>query len=250
MAYAVLQKDPAVLAPDLLQRAFRAVKSLTEADAAKLARGRPYGFLLNHLSAEDAACAQRALEAEGVAAEAVDMGRLPKCPEAKCVRRIEFQPEAFLVYDPLGRAVPVPWQHLVLISAGLVRHYQSTRFETSSYGISMGGHLGVSLEVVPEIGHGVTDSQHLLLEVFLTRGAARFQVEAAGFPFKYVFDRSDLDLTGKFATLVELLCQRAPQARVNRGAQLFREKSRSLVTYPSKAAFSAESEWLLWRMAA
>src|ERR1043165_607211 len=118
MAYCLLQTDTAAPTADQLKRAFKALKTLTEADAIKLAR-EACGLLMKNLSLEDAGVLQRAFQREGVPAEILDAAKLPKPPDAKFVRRAEIQPQALAVFDPIGRTVPVPWQHLTLISAGV-----------------------------------------------------------------------------------------------------------------------------------
>ena len=55
--------------------------------------------------------------------EVVEASQLPTLPEAKFVRRIEFQAPALMIYDQLGRAAPVPWDQLALLAAGGVRHF-------------------------------------------------------------------------------------------------------------------------------
>ena len=131
MSYAILQVDVAPTA-DQLKRAVKSLKTLTEADAVKMAV-EARGILLKNLSLEDSAALQRALQSEGVPTEMIEANQLPKLPDAKFVRRMELRPEALLVNDPVGRAVPLPWQQIALLSAGAVRHFdlsQTRREET------------------------------------------------------------------------------------------------------------------------
>ena len=106
MSYAILQVDVAPTA-DQLKRAVKSLKTLTEADAVKMAV-EARGILLKNLSLEDSAALQRALQSEGVPTEMIEANQLPKLPDAKFVRRMELRPEALLVYDPVGSAVPLP----------------------------------------------------------------------------------------------------------------------------------------------
>src|SRR6266568_5168423 len=121
MPYCLLQADSVAPAADQLKRAFKALKTLTEADAIKLAR-EACGILMKNLSLTDARVLQSAFQGEGVPTDLLDATQLPKLPDAKFVRRVEIQPQALGVFDPLGRTVPLPWQHLTLVSAGTVRH--------------------------------------------------------------------------------------------------------------------------------
>src|SRR5882724_10778675 len=122
MAFCLLQTGPVAPTADRLKRAFKSLKSLTDADAVKLAN-EACGILVRNLSLDDATVLERAFRAEGVATEAVEAANLPRLPDAKFVRRIEFQPQTMVIHDPLGRTLPVPWQHLALVSAGTVRHF-------------------------------------------------------------------------------------------------------------------------------
>src|SRR5437773_10524083 len=107
MPYCLLQTDCAAPTADQLKRSFKSLKTLTEADAIKLAR-EACGILMKNLSLEDASALQRALRGQGVAAELIDSTQLPNLPGAKLVHRLEFQPQTLAVFDPLGRVVPVP----------------------------------------------------------------------------------------------------------------------------------------------
>ncbi|PYJ60481.1 MAG: hypothetical protein DME24_09275 [Verrucomicrobia bacterium] len=246
MSYAILQVDVAPTA-DQLKRAVKSLKTLTEADAVKMAV-EARGILLKNLSLEDSAALQRALQSEGVPTEMIEANQLPKLPDAKFVRRMELRPEALLVYDPVGRAVPLPWQQIALLSAGAVRHFdlsQTRREETvRTYDPIRGFHA----KTVTDVRHKVEDDVKLLLDIFVAGGAMRFQMEADTFPFKYCFDRPDLNLPQKLGLLIELFAQNAPQAIMNHGANALRQGAPGNAAYASKAALFDESTWLLWRM--
>jgi hypothetical protein len=232
---------------DQLRRAFKLLKTFTEADATKLAN-EACGLLVKNLSRDDATTLQRALQADGVPTEIVEPGRLPKLPDAKFVRRLDIQPQALTIFDPLGRTVPVDWQHLCLISAGSVRHFgvSTTRTEVVGHGFSPV--RGFQPKVVTEVRHKIQDDSRIVIDIFLAQGTMRFQIEAESFPFKYSFDRPELDLPQKAGLLVQMLTQQAPQAHVNRGAAALRDNSPGAAAYASKAALFDESVWLLWRM--
>src|SRR5437868_13582493 len=98
MACCLVQTDFAVPSAEQLRRAFRSLETLTEADAVRLAN-EACGILAKNLSTQDASRLQRALAAEGVPTEIVDAAQLPKLPDVKFVRRLEFQPQWRLIYD-------------------------------------------------------------------------------------------------------------------------------------------------------
>jgi hypothetical protein len=232
---------------DQLRRAFKHVKTFTEADATKLAN-EACGLLVKNLSREDATALQLALRSEGVPTEIVETGQLPRLTDAKFVRRLEFQPQALALYDPLGRAVPVDWQHLCLISAGAVRHFGVSKTRTEEVVQGFDPVRGFHAKTVTDIRHKVEDDAKIVMDIFLAHGAARFQIEAESFLFKYSFDRPELNLPQKMGLLVQMLAQQAPQAFVNRGAAALRDNRPGAAAYASKAALFDESVWLLWRM--
>jgi len=246
MTCTLVQLDAAPTA-DQLKRAFKQVKNLTEADATKLAN-EACGLLVKNLSRNDAATLQLALRSEGVPTEIVETAQLPRLPDAKFVRRLEFQPQALGVYDPLGRAVPVDWQHLSLISAGAVRHFGVSQTRTEEVVQSFSPVRGFHAKTVTDVRHKIEDDAKIVIDIFLARGAARFQIEAESFLFRYLFDRAELNLAQKAGLLVQMLAQRAPQAFVNRGAAALRDNVPGAAAYASKAALFDESIWLLWRM--
>jgi hypothetical protein len=248
MPHCLVQAGSLAPSADQLKRAFKSLKALTDADAVKLANDA-CGILLKNLSLDDAGRLQLALKNEGIAAEIVDAGQLPKLPDAKFIRRMEFQPESLTIYDPLGRAVPVPWQHLSLVSAGSVRHFGMTATRTEKKVTSFDPIRGMHTKVVTDVRHKVEDDSALLLDLFLTGGAMRFQIEAGAFQFKYCFDRPELNLVQKAGLLVQMLARSAPQAGLNRGATALRDGAPDGAIYASKAALFDESTWLVWRMA-
>ena len=248
MSCCLLLTDPVAPTADQVKRAFKSLKTLTDADAVKAAR-ETCGILLKNLSPDVANALQRALQAEGVPTEVVDAARLPKLPDAKFIRRLEIQPQSLAIYDPLGRTVPVPWPQLALVSAGAVRHFGMSATRTEETVNTYNPIGGFRTRVVTHVRHKVEDDPKLMLDIFLTGGAMRFQIEADAFLFKYCFDRADLNLLQKLGLLVQMLAQDAPHAVLNRGATALRDGSPGDAAYVSKAALSDESTWLLWQLA-
>lgn len=246
MSCTLVQLDAAPTV-DQLKRAFKLVKTFTEADATKLAN-EACGLLVKNLSRDNATTLQLALRSEGVPTEIVEPGQLPGLPDAKFVRRLEFQPQALTIYDPLGRAVPVDWQHLCLVSAGAVRHFGVSKTRTEEVVHGFDPVRGFHAKVVTDVRHKIEDNARIVIDIFLAQGTMRFQIEAESFLFKYSFDRPELNLPQKAGLLVQMLTQQAPQARVNRGAAALRDNTPGAAAYASKAALFDESVWLLWRM--
>jgi hypothetical protein len=248
MPYCLLQTDSVAPTADQLKRALKSLKTLTEADAIKLAR-ETCGILKKNLSLIDARVLQGALQSEGVPTVLLDATQLPKLPDAKFVRRIEIQPQALGIFDPLGRTVPLPWQHLTLVSAGTVRHFGLSATRTEVTVNTFDPIRGSRKKVVTDVRHKVEDDARLVLDIFLTGGLMRFQIEAESFQFKYCFDRPDLNLPQKLGLLIQMLAEHAPHAVMNRGAAALRDGHPENAAYASKVALFDESTWLLWQMA-
>jgi hypothetical protein len=248
MSYCLLQADAVAPTADHLKRAFKALKTLTEADAIKLAV-EACGILMKNLSLTDARVLQRALLSDGVRTELLDATELPKLPDAKFVRRVEIQSQALAIFDPLGRIVPLPWQNLTLVSAGTVRHFGVSATRTNETVNTFDPIRGLRTKVVTELRHKVEDDDKLLLDLFLAGGVMRFQIEAQSFQFKYCFDRPDLNVPQKLGLLIQMVAEHAPHAVMNRGAAALRDEKLENAAYASKAALFDESIWLLWRMA-
>jgi hypothetical protein len=248
MHYCLLQADAVAPTADQLRHAFKALKTLTDADAIKLSL-EASGILMKNLSLVDARVVQRALNEEGVMTELLDAAELPKLPDAKFVRRVEIQPQALAIFDPLGRIVPLLWQHLTLVSAGTVRHFGVSVTRTEKTVNTFDPIRGLRTKVITDLRHKVEDDAKLMLDIFLTGGAMRFQIEAQSFQFKYCFDRPDLNLPQKLGLLLQMVVEHAPQAVMNRGAAALCIGKPENAGYASKAALFDESAWLLWRMA-
>ena len=248
MPYCLVQADSVAPTADQLKRAFQSLKTLTEADAIKLAR-EACGILKKNLSLTDARVLQRALQVEGVPTDLLDATQLPKLPDAKFVRRVEIQPQALAIFDPLGRIVPLPWQHLTLVAAGTVRHFGVSATRTEVTVNTFDPIRGLRTKVVTDLRHKIEDDAKLMLDIFLTVGVMRFQIEAESFQFKYCFDRPDLNLPQKLGLLIQMLGEHAPHAVMNRGAAALRDGRPENAAYASKVALFDESTWLLWRMA-
>ena len=247
MQYVLVQKEATAPTADQWRRALKPVKHLAEADAARLAR-EVSGLLIKNLSLDEGLAVQKELQAEGIPTEVVPAAQLPKLPDARFVKRLELQPQALLVYDPLGRALPVPWTELTLLAAGAVRHFGITQTTTQEWVRSYNPIGGLGFTLQTDVRHGVEDNLQFRLEIFLGRAALRFEIESTTFLFKFVFDRPELNTGEKLALLVQLLARQAPQATLNLGAQAMCD-SAPPVSYLSKAALADESVWLLWRRA-
>ena len=244
--YAVLQKDISRPVADQMRRAFRSFSNLTDADAVRLA-ANAQGILLRHSGADEARAFHRALLAEGVAAAMVAESDLQLLPASQSLHRLSLSAQALEVYDLLGRARPVPWDDIALVAAGSVRHVEIsvTHTERSSAGLRPAFDVWPKKSV--EAVRKVESETQLILEIVLANGAARYELDAAQFPFKYAVDLPELSTREKFIWLVREIGNRAPKAILNRGASDVRNGVELVRGYPSRQAFTDEMIWLLWK---
>ncbi len=221
-SYAVLQREAARPTAEQIRRAFRSFSHLTDADAVRLA-ANAQGILQRQLSADAARAFLRALQAEGVPAAIVAESELHLLPQSKSLHRLALTDATLQIYDLRGQPAAVPWGELALVAAGAVRH--------------------------EAISHSLETRSQLVLEIVLTDGAARYEVNADEFPFKYALDRPDLSPVQKFVWLVREICRRATGALLNRGARDVHEGTELVRGYPSRQVFTDEMTWLLWNAA-
>lgn len=246
--YAVLQKDGLAANPDQIRRAFRAFSNLTDADAVRLA-ANAQGILLRHLDADSARAFHRALLNEGVAATLVPESVLRLLPESKSLHRLEVTREALVVFDLRGRPGPVAWTKLSLIAAGAVRRMELSGTEPERTLLRFNPGSGASPKRTTEASRASDFESQLILELVLAGGAARYEISAAHFPFKYAIDRPDLSTLEKFIWLVKEVCRHAPAALLNRGARDLREGCGLVRGYVDRQMFTDEMTWLLWNAA-
>ena len=83
----------------------------------------------------------------------------------------------------------------------------------------------------------------------LTDGLTRYQIQAEGYPFKYLIDRPDLSTAQKFIWLVREIHGHAPGTVLNEGARAFVEGREPACRYLTPQALADEMVWLLWQSA-
>jgi len=254
MPYAIVQQSLEMPTVERLAAAFRNAPGLVAGDAQLLARDA-YGILLKNLSLEHAGGLQAALAAQGLETEVVAEEYLPGLAPAQRIRRADCLPESLMVYDALGRAVPVEWGRLMGIAAGVVRmiEFKQGRARRVLLGrfssLAPGWADSDYSEVVTETRFKEEQNLRLVLELILAGGQQRYSINAEQFAFDYLGERRTEDLGANFVWLVRDLALYAPQAVLNRGSLRLLEDPPQAFSYPSRSAFQEEIVWLLWRAA-
>ena len=238
MPFAIMQKE--LLAPPVehLARAFSSLPNLTALDA-QTAVNDAFGILWRGLDVEGASAMQDALMKQGIEVEAVEESELPVLPPSKVIKQIEFLPTQVSMYDPMGRVFALPWRDVMLIAAGNVRlrDYRSKGHSPAE---------AVHNHEPPRADQG----KHLMLELVLAGGVARYSMIADEFVFNHLGARLTKETPRNFEMVVRELAENAPHAGLNRGAFLICQNEKEIFTYPSKAAFFEEITWFLWRIGA
>ena len=230
-----------------LREAFRSVPGLTAADA-QILRANAFGILVRRFTPENAAKLCATLAAQGYEAEVVDEAALPALPQTRFVQRLDCTAEALLVYDLVGRAVPLAWNDVVMVAAGRVKLMEIVRKVVTDPVVHYDGH---------GMPHGGEETRaeykeernfHLLLEIVTTRPVARISAQADRLNFMALGERKTPRLPDNFTLLTRDILRATPDATVNSGAYYIRENAERFFDYPSKNAFFEEITWLLWRL--
>ena len=148
---------------------------------------------------------------------------------------------ALTIYDLLGRATPIPWVDVQLISAGAVREVEITRTQSERTELRFNALTGVWPKKISEAQRKMQTDSQLLLEILLADNAARYQIEAARFPFNYVIKEPALSVSEKFIWLVRELCHHAPGAILNGGARWLRAGHSPVPAKPEASEASSEA---------
>ena len=234
-----MQKE--LLAPSVehLARAFRSLPNLTALDA-QTASNDAFGILWRGLDVEGASAMQDALMKQGIEVEVIEESELPVLPPSKVIKQIEFLPTQLSMYDPMGRTFALPWSDLMVIAAGNVRLRDYRPKPAYSPAEAVHNHEA------PRADHAL----HLMLELVLNGGVARYSMIADEFVFNHLGARLTKETARNFEMVVRELADNASHAGLNRGAFLICQNEKEIFTYPNKSAFFEEITWFLWRIAA
>jgi hypothetical protein len=246
--FAVLQKDSTSPSAEQLKHVFRSFNNLTDADAVRLAAGA-HGILLRHADGDASRAFQQALQAEGIGAVVVAEDELPRLPEGRSLQRLGISPQAFTVYDLLGRPTATDWGDIMLVAAAAVRHFEIGRTEKERTVLRLNPWVGVWPKKIKESGRTVESETLLLLEIILAGTATRYQIDAARFPFSYVLDQPGLSTAEKFVWLVREIGRHATRAILNRGALSLLGGQATVPEYVNRQMLTDEMIWLLWHHA-
>jgi hypothetical protein len=247
MPYAIMQLGLEQPTLEQMQTAFRGVAA---ADARILAKNA-FGILAQGLTAEEAAAARAGFTTQGVEVESVDERGVPAMPPIRHVRRVDCTPEALLIYDPIGRPVPLAWKDILLIAAGSVVMAEFDRKEEVIKLPTYDPFTGTRKVTYTSYYEQEMRRERWLLEIIIRGGALRFSInshEASGALFQYLGDRQVQGFAGNFQLLVRDVIQYAPEAALNRGACSIRDKPPQPLQYPNRKAFNEEIIWLLWKL--
>jgi hypothetical protein len=240
MQYSVLQLDLAPPSVDALQQAFARTKSLSPADAPRIAR-ESLGIIAQHMDVFEARDLVAALGKAGVPAQAIAEDQLPQLAPSPLVRRLDCLQAGLTSYDSLGRQTLVDWSQVVMVAAGLVTLTDQVPQTPRYFQIEGTDNYA---QVRCNSRYAEKSRPHLLLEVIL-QGAERYRADGNRLTYDYLGPRRHPAAAANFALLVRDLLLFAPTAMTNLGACAIRDGSEFL--YSGRKAFETEIVWHLWK---
>jgi hypothetical protein len=249
MTYAVMQTGQNSPSIEQLENAFHQIPGVTAMDASILGRDA-HGILVKGFELARASAMQSALAAQGVETEVVEDKTLAELPQAMQLNKVDFSPEGFLIYDLVGRSVPLDWGNISVIAAGRTRITEFTTEPAARFAASPAKENDARLASARQTKEEQKD--HLLLEIITRGGAKRYNTVAdrpeAIFLFQSLGERRCKEPLLNLALFVQELAKFAPTAALNYGAYQLCENRDATFTYRSKTAFYREITWLLWML--
>jgi hypothetical protein len=249
MTYAVLQTGQNSPSIEQLESALQQVPGVTAMDA-QILRRDAHGVLVKGFELGRASAMKLALAAQGIEAEVVEDKTLAELPQAMQLNKVGFSPEAFLIYDLVGRSIPLDWNNISVIAAGRARMTEFTTEPATRFAASPAKENDTRLASARQTKEEQKD--HLLLEI-ITRGATHRYNTVADRPetiflFQSLGERRCNEPLLNLAMFVQELAKFAPAAALNYGAYQLCENRDATFTYRSKTAFYREITWLLWML--
>lgn len=245
MPFSIMQRslDPAPTV-ESLKPALLGIPGFAPADAPMIAQDA-FGVLMKNLSYETAMAAHHAFAREGIETEAVDEADLNTQIDTRFLRRAACRADALIIFDPLGREVPIHWPHVMLVSAGRVRTTRERPLPrpnppTDEDSILMFGDR--------EPLYRQETVWRILVDIVLQRAVLRYSFAADTFDFRDLGERRTRVEARDTATFIQDLAQLAPHVILNRGAYMLKHGEPASFPYPSKNAFLEEQTWLLWKI--
>lgn len=251
MTYSVIQTGQATPSREQLAAAFGRAPGLTAADINTLGKDA-YGILLKGSERAQAAAMQEALAELGIQTEMVEDAALPELPAPRQLNKADFSPEGLVIYDLMGRGVPLPWSHFALIAAGRVclTEFKSEITQQIKL-VGVANHP--SIKVVTERQTAEEQAQHLLIELLTREPAARYNAVAdrpeSLLLFQCLGGKRSREPLANLTSFVRELARSAPAAILNYGAYNFWQNHDPSFIYSNKTSFYREISWLLWMSA-
>lgn len=250
MPYAILQTGLEQPTVEQLHSAFHRVPGMASVDARVFAKNA-FGILAQGLTAEQADAARAGFTAQNIEVESVDERALPAIPPIRHVRRVDCTPDAFVIYDPVGRPVPLAWKDVLIVAAGSVMMSEFDRVREVSKVPMYDPETGARRVTHVSYHDQEQQRERWLIEIIIRGGALRFSInssEVSGLLFQYLGDRRSRDMNANFQMVAQDVVQFATEAALNRGACAIREQQPKPFRYPSRKVFNEEIIWLLWKL--
>jgi hypothetical protein len=244
MQYAIVQTSLIVPSVVQMQKALQVLPQFAGNDASLIAQDA-CGVIVHNLNEADAHFTCRALIKEGVDCEVVEETAMPALPSVIKMRRFDCEREHLILYDLLGRKLPIPWANVVLVAAGSMpmnRSDDAGKRRSQPQGSAVGS---------PSRGSATDEDRFIRRESILDflldvdDRLARYRFESTTAQYEYLGGRRSIDEDQNFGSLVGDMTSHATGAVFNRGATSLAVDGRTTYAYNSVRAFEEETIWQL-----
>ncbi len=250
MAYAILLEELKPLDLQKTARILAKAESIIYADATRAVR-QCCGILVTDLPLDEAKSICYELNAEGVGVFYMDQSKMYFPAAAMVINNGDCLDDGFYAQDMYGRAYPLDWANIILISLGRVVERKAGEGPTSGQSLT-GTLLDPSLRTdgfasVSSATRRVTEEEDLVLDIFSREPQKKhYRLRQKAFNYDYLGARLGTTASENFRLLVEDIVRFASQAYGNRGINAFLSgKEPEKMNYSDLDHFDRENLWLL-----
>ncbi len=242
MPYAILLNELKPLDLQKTARILAKAENIVYADATRAVRNC-CGILAQGLTFEEATSICRELNREGVGVFHMDQAKMYLPEAAVHVNNADCLADCFEVQDVYGRAHPLSWANIILLSLARVVEKKKTRavliMEETSHGE---GELSSS-----SMGWKVVEEEDLILDIFSEEPQKKhYRIKQKAFNYDYLGGRLKPSSADNFRFLVQDLVGFASHAYGNRGINAYLSGDAvEKMNYSDLDHFDKENVWLL-----
>ncbi len=259
MPYAILLNELKPLDLQKTARILARAQSIVYADATRIVRNC-CGILALDLPLQEAKSISDELNREGVGVFYMDQSKMYFPEPAFNINNADCLEQCFNVQDLYGRAHPLSWDNVILVSlARVVERQERGGFGGVPSGPSLGTVIAHSLLGIAGRGmvprpslpsaapRKVTEEEHLILDIFSKEPQKKhYRIRQKAFNYDYLGSRLRPSAGENFGLFVEDIVRFANQAYGNRGLNAYLSTDAlEKLHYNDLDHFDKENLWLL-----